>query len=74
VTLTPIDTVRVDSVQLILYTWGEEVGRFVTSLAETNQEFGDGSESIDGTSWTNIEGGFGLAAGFSTDTLVVYLR
>lgn len=73
-TLVPTDTINVDSVQLILYTWGEEVIRFNRALAETNASFGDGSESIDGTSWTNVIGGHGLVAGFAADTLTLVLR
>lgn len=72
-TLMPADTLRVDSFQVILYTWGEEVLRFNRSLAETGQEFGDGGESIDGTGWSNVEGGHGLVAGFSTDTVTILL-
>lgn len=70
----PIDTVAIDSVQLILYTWGEEVLRFNQSLNGTNQEFGDGGESIDVLSWSNVEGGHGLVAGFATDTVTIVLR
>ncbi|MFK8163840.1 MAG: hypothetical protein AB8H12_15450 [Lewinella sp.] len=73
-TRVPVDTIMVDSVQLILYTWGEEVIRFNRSRAGTNQEFGDGDETIDGTSWSNVEGGHGLVAGFATDTVTVVLR
>lgn len=73
-TRVPVDTITVDSVQLILYTWGKEVIRFNRSLAGTNQEFGDGDETIDGTSWSNVEGGHGLVAGFATDTVTVMLR
>jgi|GEM_PF-3331014 hypothetical protein len=73
-TRTPSDTIRIDSVQLILYTWGEEAIRFNESIAGTNQRFGDGGESIDNTSWSKVEGGYGLVAGFATDTLTADLR
>jgi hypothetical protein len=74
VTRTPSDTIMIDSVQLILYTWGEEVIRFNEAIAGTNQSFGDGGESIDNTSWSNVEGGHGFVAGFATDTITIDLR
>lgn len=73
-TLTPADTVVIDSVLLVLYTWGAEVSQFNESIAGVNQEFGDGGESIDNTTWSNVESGHGMIAGFSTDTITLRLR
>lgn len=74
VTRVPTDTVMLDSVQLVVYTWGPEVHEFTTSLQETNSSFGDGSESIDGLTYSNLENAFGLIAGFATDTITYRLN
>ncbi len=70
-TKVPSDTIRVDSIHLILYTWGPEVAKFNASVRESSNGIGDGTEPIENTTWSNIEGGYGLVAGFATDTLTI---
>lgn len=73
VTRIPIDTIVLDSVRLVLYTWSKEIELFNSSIRGTNREFGDGSESINETSWTNLIGGHGVIGAFATDTLTIKL-
>lgn len=74
ITRIPIDTVQVDSVQLVLYTWSQEIELFNQAFREVNRSFGDGTESIDNIGWTNIPGAHGVLAGFATDTLTIKIR
>ena len=72
--LVPIDTVRVDSVAMVLYAWSYEVAPFLKSVAETGGQFGDGLESIDGVTYTNVRNGYGLVTAFATDTVIYVLE
>ena len=72
-TRVPIDTILVDSVKLIHYTWGRELDLLNRSIRETSEEVGDGTRTIDGTTWTNIQGGYGIVVGYATDTVTVIL-